>query len=81
MSTTQPPAVPRGLHHNDVALLWGCSVRTILRLIHSGELEAARIGRKTYIVSQVDAAEFYARRSAGLSAIGQSKNGGRPWGG
>lgn len=84
MNTTTPPAVPRGRHHADLAQLWGCSAKTILRLIKTGELPALRLGAKTYMIADVDAAAFYATRSRGLSSLGASgasKNGGRPWGG
>ena len=85
MNTIQPDArPPRGRHHADLAVLWGCSPKTILRLIHSGQLPAARLGAKTYMVADVDAAVFYATRSRGLSASGSSgasPSGGRPWGG
>jgi excisionase family DNA binding protein len=78
-----PARPPRALHHADLAVLWGCSRKTILRLIRSGELPAMRLGAKTFVVAEVDAALFYATRKGGLSASGSSgasSRGGRPWG-
>lgn len=71
---------PRLLHHTALAILWSCSVKTILRAIHRGDLPAVRMGAKTYLIAEVDAAAFYATRSRGLSSSGASLRGGRPWG-
>lgn len=78
-----PACPPRALHHADLARLWGCSRKTVLRLIHAGELPAMRLGAKTYVIAEVDAALFYATRKGGLGASGASgasNRGGRPWG-
>lgn len=78
VSVTARP--PRAIHHADLARRWNCSRKTILRLIHAKELPAVRLGPKTWIVAEVDAAVFYATRKGGLSASGASSCGGRPWG-
>lgn len=71
----------RNLTPCEVAGLWGCSTKTVLRLIRAGELPAVRLSRKTIFVSEVDAAAFYATRSTHLSSIGSIAAGaGRPWG-
>lgn len=70
------------MHHKDLARHWNCSVRTVLRHIHAGRLPALKLGARTYMITPVDAAAFYAtHRTGGLSASGASMNrGGRPWG-
>jgi excisionase family DNA binding protein len=69
-----------------LAAFWGCSKKTILRAIESGDLVAIRLGQKTIRITAVDASAFYALRS-NLSASGASvtdspppKPCGRPWG-
>jgi hypothetical protein len=73
---------PAMIHHADLARAWNCSVKTILRHIHSGALPAYQFGARTFMVAKVDAAVFYAtRRTPGnLSSSGSSLNRGRPWG-
>lgn len=73
-----PPAC---YHHAELAQLWGCTRKTVLRLIHAGELPAVQLGPKTYAIAKIDAGTFYAtRKKAGLSSYGSYGRGGRPWG-
>src|SRR4051812_16236258 len=71
----------RKLTPGEVALLWGCSTKTVLRLISSGSLPAIRVTRKTILITKVDADIFYASKQTGLSSIGSIRHGGgRHWG-
>jgi excisionase family DNA binding protein len=67
-------------HHADLARFWGCSRKTILRLIKRGQLPAVQLGAKTWSITKVDAAVFYATKKGGLSSSGAYARGGRPWG-
>lgn len=74
---------PKMLSPGELALAWQCSTRTVLRSIRRGELAAVRLSRKTVLISEIDAAAFYAARRTGLSlsSIGSIRpRGGRPWG-
>lgn len=67
-----------------LARFWGCSRKTILRIIRRGELPAVRIGNQELRVMNVDSAAYYAKKSIGLSPVvpgeGAPKPCGRPWG-
>jgi hypothetical protein len=69
-----------------LAAFWGCSTKTILRAIESGDLVAIRLGQKTIRITATDAAAFYAIRSnlsASVPSVTHntpSKPCGRPWG-
>ncbi len=68
----------------EVAQLWQCSTETVLRLVGQGALPAVRLTRKTILISDVDAAAFYAERRTNLSGIpcipAIRTRRGRPWG-
>lgn len=64
----------------ELAGLWNCSTKTILRAVRSGDLPALHLGQKTIRITEVDAGVFYLKRSSGLSSSGASPSGGRPWG-
>ncbi len=65
----------------EIGGLWGCSTKTVLRLVGKGELPALRLSRKTILITSTDAAATYAVKFSGLSSIGSIENrGGRPWG-
>jgi hypothetical protein len=72
----------RPIHHADLAAQWNCSVKTVLRHIHSGALPAIEMGPRTFLITPVDAAVFYSSRKVApnLSASGVSSSRGRPWG-
>ena len=53
----------------DLAKFWGCSRKTILRIIARGDLPAVRLSPQTIRILAVDAAAFYAKHSAGLSTV------------
>jgi excisionase family DNA binding protein len=67
-----------------LAKFWGCSRKTILRIIKRGELPAVRIGPQEIRVMKVDSAAYYARQSVNLSPVvpGLTKGrvAGRRWG-
>lgn len=67
-----------------LAKFWGCSRKTILRIVRRGELPAVRIGLQELRVMKVDSAAYYARQSVNLSPVvpglTKSKVAGRPWG-
>jgi hypothetical protein len=72
---------PRMLAPCDLARHWGCSIRTVLRLLAPrGELPCVRLNRQTILVAEIDAAAFYALRFSNLSAVGSVRSRrGRPW--
>ena len=51
---------------SQLARFWGCSPRTVNRLIDSGELPAHDLGGKVRLITKVDAAAFWAKRRTGL---------------
>lgn len=78
---------PKSFSPAELADFWGCSRKTILRIIRRGELPAVHLTAQTIRVMAADAAAFYAKNSVGLSPVAPVGRGspstrscGRPWG-
>jgi excisionase family DNA binding protein len=61
---------PKSYSPQQLADLWTCSRKTILRAIRRGDLPSVRIGPQTIRVLSVDAAVYYLKNSRGLSPVG-----------
>jgi excisionase family DNA binding protein len=48
----------------DIAVRWKCSRRTVLEVIHAGELRAFRIGKRAYRARLVDVEAYEAKKAA-----------------
>jgi excisionase family DNA binding protein len=48
----------------DITIRWKCSRRTVLDVIHSGELHAFRLGKRAYRARLVDVEAYEARKAA-----------------
>ncbi|WP_366513516.1 helix-turn-helix domain-containing protein [Sediminibacterium sp.] len=59
---------PRYLSVHVVAQRLGISTRSVLRLIDSGELPAWRPGQRAWQVSELDLANYIARRGGNIEA-------------
>jgi len=78
---------PKAYSPADLAEFWGCSRKTILRIIARGDLPAVRLAPQTIRILKVDAAAYYATHSEGLSPVApvgtdeaSKRPCGRPWG-
>lgn len=71
---------PRYLSVHVVALRLGISNRSVLRLIDSGALPAWRPGQRAWQVSEMDLANYIARRGGNIEAAqtGNSSRRARP---
>ena len=50
----------------ELAEFWGCSRKTILRIIRRGDMPAVKITPQTIRILAVDASAYYAKRSSGI---------------
>jgi excisionase family DNA binding protein len=60
---------PKSYSPQQLADLWTCSRKTILRAIRRGDLPSVKIGPQTIRVLAVDASIFYLKNSRGLSPV------------
>ena len=65
----QPIHPPKSFSPQELADLWTCSRKTILRAIRRGALPSVKIGPQTIRVLAVDAAVYYLKNSRGLSPV------------
>jgi excisionase family DNA binding protein len=63
------PISPKSFSPEQLANLWTCSRKTILRAIRRGDLPSVKIGPQTIRVLAVDASVYYLRNSRGLSSV------------
>lgn len=61
-----PP--PKSYSPKQLAELWSCHRKTILRAIRRGDLPAVKIGPQTVRVMAVDAGVYYLKNSTGVSS-------------